>query len=91
MTPLSALKDSTCVTEIGTGDQEFRRRVSTSMKGPSLSRHTASERARTAYAPSVRARSIARVPGLTIHHRMPERLTYSFKHLFELARELSIS
>ena len=31
------------------------------------------------------------MPGPTIHHRMPEPLTYSFKHLFELTRELSIS
>ena len=60
------------------------------MKGPSLSRHTSPERARTAYEP-FRSRAIRGcVPGRTIHHRMAGRLTFSFSHLFELARELSI-
>ena len=31
------------------------------------------------------------MPGRTVHHRMSGRLTFSFSHLFELARELSIS
>jgi hypothetical protein len=31
------------------------------------------------------------VPGRTIHHHMRGHLTCSFKHLFELTRELSIS
>ena len=31
------------------------------------------------------------MPGRTVHHRMSEHLTFSFSHLFELARELSIS
>ena len=31
------------------------------------------------------------MPGRTVHHRMSGYLTFSFSHLFELARELSIS
>ena len=62
------------------------------MKGPSLSRHTSTERARTAYEPSVRARSADVCRVRTFHHtHAPGRLTFSFSHLCELARELSIS
>src|SRR5512143_2388786 len=61
------------------------------MKGPSLSRHTSAERARAAHTP-FRSHAISRrAPGRTVHHCMSERLTFSFSHLFELARELSIS
>ena len=62
----------------------------TSMKGPSLSRHTSAERARTAYDRPF-ACDQRRVPGPTFHHRMPGHLTFSFSHLCELARELSVS
>jgi hypothetical protein len=61
------------------------------MKGPSLSRHTSSERGRTAYEPSVRARSLEGGRVITFHQRRPGTLTFSFSHLFERARALSIS
>ena len=59
-------------------------RFSPSMKGPSLSRHTSTERARTAYGP-IRSRALGRcVSSRTFHIRISEPLTYSFNHLFEL-------